>query len=291
MRCRADAVRRDKQTEAVTKVYGAKCLEAVQSEAALLVLGAYPWFRRPGAANPAESDRLRQFFDGQARICSAELNDNAPDKVYVKNRRLGRHEADRDERFEEVTNDAEYMLSRRLTDAGIDAETLWDRAEGYLRHSVKLGSDALHWDARVAWYAWLGRRAVKIWIAAACLSLLEFEYPGGRRRFSAASVERDFARPLCDYVSGWITSFVAGEDRLLSLAAGERARKLRDEYNVDLRPVAPERDNAAEVKRLPQSAPLTAPSEREPRVPEEFDRILRDVQAKRGVGIFPGRKP
>lgn len=296
MKCRAETVRRDKQTETVTRVYGKKCLEAIQSEAALLILGAYPWFRRqPGKKAAEEADRMKLFFDGQARICSVELNDNAADTVYVTSRRLGRHEADRDERFEEVTNDAEFMLSRRLADAGIDAAALWDRAEGYLRHSVKLGSDALHWDARVAWYGWLGRRAVRIWIAAASLSLLEFEYPGGRRRFSVASVERDFAVPLADFASGWITSFIAGEDRLLKLAAGERARKLRDEYNVDLKPVdpptgkcRPEAENAARVTRIGGNVPKT---QRAAKAPEEFEKILADVQAGRGVGIFPGRKP
>lgn len=295
MKCRAETVRRDKQTETVTRTYGIKALEAIQSEAALLILDKYPWFRRPGnvgrragITDEGQSDRLKQFFDGQARTCSVELNDNAADTIYVKNRRLGRHEADRDERFEEITDDADFRLSRRLTDAGIDADALWDRAEGYLRHSVKLGSDALHWDARVAWYGWLGRRAVRIWIAAACLSLLDFAYPGGRRRFSVVSVERDFAVPLCDFASGWITQFIAGEDRLLKLAAGERARILRDTYNVDLRPVDPDAENAARVTRTGGNVPG---SQRAAKAPEAFEKILADVQAGRGVGIFPGRKP
>ena len=108
MKCRAALVLQDERTEQVTKMYGTKALEAMQSEAALLLLDGFPWFRRAG---------LKTFFDGQAGNCSKELNDNAPDRIYIKDRR-GRHEADELMRFETVVDDAEYMLGRRMNFAG-----------------------------------------------------------------------------------------------------------------------------------------------------------------------------
>lgn len=290
MKCRAEAVRRDRQTLTVTRIYGVKCLEAIQAQAALLILGAYPWFRRPGTKNAEESDRMRQFFDGEARAVTVEINDNAPDRIFIHDRRLGRHEADRDERFEEVANDAEYALTRKLKDAGIDAEALWARAEAYMPERLFLGSDAIHRDARVAWYAWLGRRAVRMWIAAACLSLLDFEFASGRRRFSVASVERDFAVPLADFAAGWLSRFFAGRDREDRREQEARLRRLREEYNIDLRPVDPDNENTAQVKRLPQSDGCAAAKPDSPKAsPEgEYERILAEVQRGRGVGIFPG---
>ncbi len=293
MRCRAEAVRQDQQTLTVTRVYGKKCLEAIQSEAALLLLGRWPWFRRSGVKSAEESDRMKQFFDGQARRCSVELNDNAADQIYVKSRRLGRHEADRDERFEEITNDADFRLTRALSDAGIDAEALWARAEASLPDKYIIGDAILHRDARVAWYAWLGRRAVRMWIAAACLSLLDFRFGCGKRRFSIASVERDFALPLAGFASGWLSRFFGGKDRDDRREQEERLRRLREEYNIDLRPVDPEAENAAQVKRLPQSDGCAAAKPDSPKASPvgEYERILAEVQRGRGTGIFPGRKP
>lgn len=74
MKCRAGEVYREERTEQVTKLYGVKALEAMQSEAALLLLDSFPWFRRAG---------LKSFFNGQAGNCSRELNDNAADRIFL----------------------------------------------------------------------------------------------------------------------------------------------------------------------------------------------------------------
>ena len=110
MKCRAAEVYESERTEQVTKMYGTKALEAMQSEAALLLLDNFPWFRRAG---------LKSYFDAQAGNCSRELNDNAADRIFIKDRR-GRHEADEIMRFEEVVNDAEFALSRRMDFGGIE---------------------------------------------------------------------------------------------------------------------------------------------------------------------------
>ena len=292
MKCGAKRALNDRRTLKVTRIYGVHCLEAIQAKAALLILGNYPWFRRPGnvgrragSKNPAEADRMREFFDGQAAYCARELNENAAETVYVTDRRLGRHEADRDERFEEICSDAEYRLTRMLSDGGIDAEAVYEEAEARLPAGVRLGAQAVARDARVAWYAWLGRRAVRIWIAAACLSLLDFRFGCGRRRFAIASVERDFALPLARFASEWLERFFGGTDHSMADEQAARMRVLRERYNVDLRPVDPDRDNAAEVLRL-GLAPEDKPPAKKP-VPEEYARILDEVQRGRGIGIFP----
>lgn len=112
MKCKGLEELQNQRTEQVTKLYGTKALEAMQSEAALLLLDNFPWFRRAG---------LKIYFDGQASNCSKELNDNAADRIFIKDRR-GRHEADELMRFETVVNDAEYMLSRRMNFGGIEPE-------------------------------------------------------------------------------------------------------------------------------------------------------------------------
>lgn len=287
MKCRAKQARTDAQTGVVTRLYGVKTLEAIQSKAALLVLDVYPWFRRSGVKNAEESDRMKQFFDGQARYCTEELNDNAARTVYITDRR-GRREADEYDRFEEIASDADFRLTRKLSAAGIDADALWDRAEATLPEKIFLGESAVHRDARVAWYAWLGRRAVRMWIAAACLSLLDFTFASGRRRFSAASVERDFAGPLADFTAAWLEKFIAGRDRLTDREHAARLRLLREAYNIELKPVDPEADNAAHVQRIaageakPQQAKTPDPAS----APEKYEQILKEVQS--GITFYVG---
>ena len=281
MKCRAVEVLQDERTEQVTKMYGTKALEAMQSEAALLLLDGFPWFRRAG---------LKTFFDGQAANCSKELNDNAPDRIYIKDRR-GRHEADELMRFETVVNDAEYMLGRRMNFGGIDPEPVWERAEARVPDKIFLGTDRIHADARIAWYAYLGRRAVRVWIASGTLTLLDMRYPSGRRRFPISKVERDFTFPLADFMSGWIERFIGGQDRDRTAEQHGRLRRLREEYGVDLAPVSDqEREELADGQTETVAKPFRAdppPVIRE--APEAFRRILDDVRSGRGTGMFPGR--
>lgn len=285
MKCRAKQVRKDEQTGVVTRLYGVKTLEAIQSMAALLVLDVYPWFRRAGTKNAEESDRMKQFFDGQARYCTEELNDNAAGTIYVTDRR-GRHEADALDRFEEIASDADFRLTRKLKAAGIDADALWDRAEATLPEKIFLGESAMHRDARVAWYAWLGRRAVRMWIAAACLSLLDFSFASGRRRFSVRSVERDFAGPLADFTAAWLEKFIAGQDRLTDREHASRLRLLREAYNIELKPVDPEADNAASLTRIRENVPETQRAPDPGKAPEKYAEILKEVQS--GVTFYVG---
>lgn len=281
MKCRAALVLQDERTEQVTKMYGTKALEAMQSEAALLLLDGFPWFRRAG---------LKTFFDGQAANCSKELNDNAPDRIYIKDRR-GRHEADELMRFETVVNDAEYMLGRRMNFGGIEPEPVWERAEARVPDKLFLGTDRIHADARIAWYAYLGRRAVRVWIASGTLTLLDMRYPSGRRRFPISKVERDFTFPLADFMSGWIERFIGGQDRDRTAEQHGRMRRLREVYGVDLAPVSDqEREELADGQTETVAKPFRAdppPPIRE--APEAFRRILDDVRSGRGVGMFPGR--
>ena len=281
MKCRAVEVLQDERTEQVTKMYGKKALEAMQSEAALLLLDGFPWFRRAG---------LKTFFDGQAANCSKELNDNATDRIYIKDRR-GRHEADELMRFETVVNDAEYMLGRRMNFGGIEPEPVWERAEAKVPDKLFLGTDRIHADARIAWYAYLGRRAVRVWIASGTLTLLDMRYPSGRRRFPISKVERDFTFPLADFMSGWIERFIGGQDRDRTAEQHGRLRRLREEYGVDLAPVSDqEREEMADGQTETVAKPFRAdppPPIRE--APEAFRRILDDVRSGRGVGLFPGK--
>ena len=281
MKCRAALVLQDERTEQVTKMYGTKALEAMQSEAALLLLDGFPWFRRAG---------LKTFFDGQAGNCSKELNDNAPDRIYIKDRR-GRHEADEIMRFETVVNDAEYMLGRRMDFGGIEPEPVWERAEAKVPDKLFLGTDRIHADARIAWYAYLGRRAVRVWIASGTLTLLDMRYPSGRRRFPISKVERDFTFPLADFMSGWVERFIGGQDRDRTAEQHGRLRRLREEYGVDLAPVSDqEREELADGQTETVAKPFRAdppPPIRE--APEAFRRILDDVRSGRGVGLFPGK--
>ena len=278
MKCRAGEVIREERTERMTKLYGVKALEAMQSEAALLLLDNFPWFRKAG---------LKSFFDGQASNCSREINDNAADRIFVKDRR-GRHEADEIMRFEEVVNDAEFMLSRKMDFGGIFPDPVWERAEARIPDKVFLGEDKIHADARIAWYAYLGRRAVRVWIACGTLALLGMTYPSGRRRFPISKVERDFTFPLADFMSGWIERFIGGQDRDRTAEQNGRLRRLREEYDVDLTPVSEqEREELAEGQTETVAKPFRAegqPVVRE--APEAFRKILEETQKGRGVGVF-----
>ena len=69
-----------------------------------------------------------------------------------------------------------------------------------------------------------------------------------------------------------------------------RMRALRERYNVDLRPVDPDRDNAAEVLRLglaPDGCAAAKPDSPKASPVAEYERILAEVQRGRGIGIFP----
>ena len=58
MKCQAKTIKQDMGFARVLRVYGVQSLEAIEAEAAELLLGAYPWFRR--------EDRLSSFYDAQA---------------------------------------------------------------------------------------------------------------------------------------------------------------------------------------------------------------------------------
>ena len=279
MKCKGMEELQNQRTEQVTKLYGSKALEAMQSEAALLLLDNFPWFRRAG---------LKIYFDGQASNCSKELNDNAADRIFIKDRR-GRHEADELMRFETVVNDAEYMLARKMDFGGIEPEPVWERAEAKVPDKLFLGTDRIHADARIAWYAYLGRRAVRVWIASGTLALLDMKYPSGRRRFPISKVERDFTLPLADFMAGWIERFIGGQDRDRVAEQHGRLRRLREEYGVDLTPVSEQEREEDETGKIGTvSKPFRAdppPVIRE--APEAFRKIMEDVRAGRGVGLFP----
>ena len=282
MKCKGLEELQNQRTEQVTKMYGSKALEAMQSEAALLLLDNFPWFRRAG---------LKSYFDAQAGNCSRELNDNAADRIFIKDRR-GRHEADELMRFETVVNDAEYMLSRKMDFGGIEPEPVWERAEARIPDKLFLGTDRIHADARIAWYAYLGRRAVRVWIASGTLALLDMKYPSGRRRFPISKIERDFTLPLADFMSGWVERFIGGQDRDRVAEQHGRLRRLRDEYGVDLTPVSEQEREEDETGKIGTvSKPFRADPPKPIReAPEEFRRIMEDVRNGRGTGIFPGKR-
>lgn len=283
MKCRAETVLRDQRTNQVTTIYGELALEAIQSEAALLLLDRFPWFRNAG---------LKLFFDGQAANCSRELNDNAAEHVYLNGRR-GRHEADEYERFEVIVDDADFRLSRALTNGGIYADDLWKRAEASVPDKVFLGDERILADARIAWYAYLGRRAIRVWVSAGALVLLGMAYPSGRRRFPISKVERDFCEPLCDFASGWVERFFSGRDGRMKAEQAGRLRELREKYGVDLSsPSANFRSSAEPNLRLTpvsdgdRGLMLLESRAEEPKrkAPEVFQQIMEETQKRRGVG-------
>lgn len=231
MRCRAAVERRETRTLEMTRLYGMKCLAAIQSELGLLLLDTYPWFR----TRAERVNRLQEFFDQQTAICESELNEKAAEKIRVKDRSRGWHEADRDEAFEETVDDAAFRLERDLNYSGIDAEAVYTAAEGYLPDKEYFGEDRLHADARAAWYAWLGRRAIRVWISSAGIALTRFRLPSGRRRFSIVSVERDIVMPLARFASDWVSDFMGGHDGQRDREQAARLRRLREVYGIEMR--------------------------------------------------------
>lgn len=148
-----------------------------------------------------------------------------------------------------------------------------------------------------------------MWIASGTLALLDMRYPSGRRRFPISKVERDFTLPLADFMSGWVARFIGGQDRDRVAEQHGRLRRLREEYGVDLSsPVAnfrssaepnlrltpvseQEREELAEGQIETVAKPFRADTPTPIReAPEAFRRILDDVRAGRGVGIFPGKR-
>lgn len=195
-------------------------------------------------------------------------------------------------RFEEVVNDAEYMLARRMNFGGIEPEPVWERAEARVPDKLFLGTDRIHAEARMAWYAYLGRRAVRVWIASGTLALLDMKYPSGRRRFPISKVERDFTFPLAEFMSGWVERFIGGQDRDRTAEQHGRLRRLREEYDVDLTPVSEqEREELAEgqIETVAKPFRADAPTPIQ-EAPEAFRKILEDVRSGRGTGLFPGRE-
>lgn len=126
MKCQAKAIRQDMGIAKVMRVYGVQSPEAIETETAELLLGAYPWFRR--------GDRLSVFYDAQAETVEYYLNRNVAGHVYVNSRRGTSAEA-----FEDTINGTIWELTRRLKEAGFDADGIFDRAVGYTPRNPPLG--------------------------------------------------------------------------------------------------------------------------------------------------------
>ena len=279
MKCRAMQKVREDRTQALTRLYGTKCLEAIQQKAALLLLDRFSWFRR--------GDHLKQFFDGQAGAVEREVNENAAENVWIRDRR-GRHLADEAEKFEEIVNDADYRLTRALRDGGINAERVYELAESGIPDKMFVGSDAAHLELRVCWYGWLGKRAIRTWLAGAGLSLLSFRLPGGRRRFPIRTIEGGILVPLASFASRWMTDFFGGSDRRQTQEAEARKRRLLDDYAVDLTPVSEQEmllasstETSAVIGDPKANDRSTSPA------PEEYAKILAEIG--RGFGKIGGR--
>jgi len=291
MKCRADAQVRESALNAFTRVYGVRCLEAIQAKSALLLLDTWAWFRH-GKAD--EADRLRMFFAGQEGAITGMLAGSENDRVWITDRRRGRREADKYEKFEETVNDAEFRLTRALGWEGIDAAQIYDLAEASLPKKVFLPTDALHLDMRINWYGWLGRRAVRTWLAAAGISMLSMRYPSGRRRFPIAAVEKRFLWPLAIFAAEWLEEFFAGHDREQERDQKMRIRRLDDVYHVEIAPVS-EQDKRMELgesgSQIVRKAAESKPAAQEKELPEDFGKILADVQGGFHYYVGTGAKP
>lgn len=280
MKCRAMQKVREDRTQALTRLYGTKCLEAIQQKAALLLLDRFSWFRR--------GDHLKQFFDAQAGAVEREVNENAAENVWIRDRR-GHRLADEAEKFEEIVNDADYRLTRALRDGGINAERVYELAESGIPDKMFVGSDAAHLELRVSWYGWLGQRAIRTWLAGAGLSLLSFRFKGGRRRFPIRTVEREILVPLASFASRWMTDFFGGSDRRQTQEAEARKRRLLDTYAVDLTPVSEQErilSSAAEMSAVIGEGKTESLSAHP--APEEYAKILAEVG--RGFGKMGGKR-
>lgn len=268
MKCRAKKAVQDDRLLRVTRTYGTMCLEAIQSKAALILLERWRWFRSLHASG---EDRIKAYFDGQAAAMERELNENAADHIWVDGKQ-GRHQADAAERFEVVTDDAAYKLTRDLAYGGINAGRVLGLAEACAQDREPPGQDGVHQTARVAWYAWLGKRAIRTWIASAGLSLLSLRYPSGHRRVSIRSVEEEFLVPLAEFSRDWAERFMDVQDRALIAEHEARLKTLRDKYNVELMPVDGVPDGT-----LPNAKPKEKPVREIREAPEEYRAILGTV--------------
>lgn len=279
MKCAAESTIREQRLSKVTRLYGTLCLEAIQAECAVLLVSQYPWFRMRRARG---EDRMKIFFDAQAAAVEREMNENAAENIWVDGKR-GRHRADAAERFEVVTDDAAYRLTRLLVYGGISAPVL-SMAEAEAPDRDPPGQEGLHMEARVAWYAWLGRRAVRTWIAAAGLALLDMRYPSGGRRFSIKSVEEDFLIPLAKFTRDWLERFMDVQDHALAGEQRRRLEHLRNGYNIDL--------VSANTYDLWESGQTEKPAERTAnpvrRAPAEYERIFAEVG--QGFGRMGGTR-
>ena len=232
MKCKALEIKADAGIAKVMRVYGVQSLEAIEAEAAELLLDSCPWFRK--------ADRLSEFYEAQAQTLEYYLNRNAADHIYVDSRR-GRREATVAEAFEDAINGTIWELTRDMNAEGFDAEKIFDRAVGYYPEHMPLGETArIQSDARLSWYAYNGRDAVRTWIGSSALALREMRYPGGQRRFSVPWLTDKLLLPLAQFISDWMTDWFSGTDAV--------DRRLRDRHNEQLRRI--ERKYGYEVMAL-----------------------------------------
>lgn len=274
MKCRAEETVREQRLSKVTRLYGTLCLEAIQAKAAMLLVEKYPWFRMKRKTR-GEGDRMKLFFDAQAAAVERELNENAADNVWVTDRR-GRHRADNAERFEVVTDDAEYRLTRLLAYGGINAGRVLALAEAYAPDRDPKGQEGLHMEARIAWYAWLGKRAAKTWIAAAGLALLDMRFPSGGRRFPIRSVEEDFIIPLAEFTRDWMERFMDVQDKALTAEQRFRTEHLQNGYSIEL-VSAKTYDLWEQGGEQPRTNANLAEEKSAKSAPEEYERIFAEV--------------
>lgn len=276
MKCRAKETVKEERLQEATRTYGTLCLEAIQSRAALILLERWRWFRSLHAAG---EDRLKTYFDGQAAAMDREMNGNAAQNIWVDGKQ-GRHRADAAERFEVVTDDAAYRLTRDLAYGGINAGRVLGMADACAPDRDPPGQDGIRMQARVAWYAWLGRRAIRTWIASAGLSLLDLRYPSGHRRIPIRAVEEEFLVPLAEFARDWCERFMDVQDRSLTAEQEARTRILQERYNIRLMPV----EGGMPGEKKPEKKEEAAREIR--RAPAEYEKILSEV----GKGFGAGRR-
>ena len=138
-------------------------------------------------------------------------------------------------------------------------------------------------EARVAWYAWIGRRAVRTWIAAAGLALLDMRFPSGGRRFSIKSIEEDFLIPLATFSRDWLERFMDVQDKALMAEQRWRIEHLRNGYNIDLISAKTYElwDAGGQKAETPEGR-----AQGSGQVPAEYEKILAEVG--RGFGRMGG---
>ncbi|MBP5410902.1 MAG: hypothetical protein J6Y26_03220 [Lachnospiraceae bacterium] len=251
MKCRALEIKADMGIAKVMRVYGVQSLEAIEAESAELLLGAFPWFRR--------SDRLSEFYQAQADTLGYYMERNAADHVYV-NGRNGRREATAAEAFEDTINGTIWNLTRDLKDAGFDAEAIFDKAVAYMPEHSPIGDTAkIQSEARISWYAYNGRDAVKTWIGSSALALREMTYPSGQRRFSVPALTNKLLLPLAEFISGWLTDWFSGTDaadRRLRKQHREQLRRIEATYGFQVMALDErETDGYETIRKAPPEKP------------------------------------